>query len=152
MWGGAFNTNSVPRVKVVCAHKLREGLLTRTVFLGLSELEVVCAHKLRDMGKGTIMIKYNSRLSVLTLKRHTACYDRMLDIYGLKQAQVLSLVLEVCGFVVFKLWFIHILLIAQLPQNIALQLKQTGVNVLVTGNVEDCPKFYLVLDSLICGS
>ncbi|KAG6813525.1 hypothetical protein H0H92_010230 [Tricholoma furcatifolium] len=103
---------------------------------------VTCARKLRNMGKRTIMINYNPE-TVSTdfdeadrLYFEELGYERVMDIYELEQAQ--GVVVSVGG---------------QLPQNIALRLKQTGVNVLGTDpqqidNAEDRHKFSSVLDSI----
>ncbi|KAF9073581.1 carbamoyl-phosphate synthase [Rhodocollybia butyracea] len=103
---------------------------------------VTCARKLRDMGKRTVMINYNPE-TVSTdfdeadrLYFEELGYERVMDIYELEQAQ--GVIVSVGG---------------QLPQNIALRLKQTGVNVLGTDpeqidNAEDRHKFSSVLDSI----
>ncbi|KAJ3919741.1 carbamoyl-phosphate synthase [Lentinula edodes] len=103
---------------------------------------VTCARKLRDMGKRTIMINYNPE-TVSTdfdeadrLYFEELGYERVMDIYELEQAQ--GVIVSVGG---------------QLPQNIALRLKKTGVNVLGTDpeqidNAEDRHKFSSVLDSI----
>ncbi|KAF5380554.1 hypothetical protein D9615_004705 [Tricholomella constricta] len=103
---------------------------------------VTCARKLRDMGKRTIMINYNPE-TVSTdfdeadrLYFEELGYERVMDIYELEQAQ--GVIISVGG---------------QLPQNIALRLKQTGVNVLGTDpeqidTAEDRHKFSSVLDSV----
>ncbi|KAE9408742.1 carbamoyl-phosphate synthase [Gymnopus androsaceus JB14] len=103
---------------------------------------VTCARKLRDMGKRTVMINYNPE-TVSTdfdeadrLYFEELGYERVMDIYELEQAQ--GVIVSVGG---------------QLPQNIALRLKQNGVNVLGTDpeqidNAEDRHKFSSVLDSI----
>ncbi|KAJ3715934.1 carbamoyl-phosphate synthase [Lentinula guzmanii] len=103
---------------------------------------VTCARKLRDMGKRTVMINYNPE-TVSTdfdeadrLYFEELGYERVMDIYELEQAQ--GVIVSVGG---------------QLPQNIALRLKNTGVNVLGTDpeqidNAEDRHKFSSVLDSI----
>ncbi|SJK97857.1 probable Carbamoyl-phosphate synthase arginine-specific large chain [Armillaria ostoyae] len=103
---------------------------------------VTCARKLRDMGKKTVMINYNPE-TVSTdfdeadrLYFEELGYERVMDIYELEHAQ--GVVVSVGG---------------QLPQNIALRLKQNGVNVLGTDpeqidNAEDRHKFSSVLDSI----
>ncbi|KAJ3986233.1 hypothetical protein F5890DRAFT_1564321 [Lentinula detonsa] len=103
---------------------------------------VTCARKLRDMGKRTVMINYNPE-TVSTdfdeadrLYFEELGYERVMDIYELEQAQ--GVIVSVGG---------------QLPQNIALRLKKTGVNVLGTDpeqidNAEDRHKFSSVLDSI----
>lgn len=103
---------------------------------------VTCARKLRKMGKKTVMINYNPE-TVSTdfdeadrLYFEELSYERVLDIYELEQAQ--GVIVSVGG---------------QLPQNIALRLKQTGVTVLGTDPVqidtaEDRHKFSSVLDTI----
>ncbi|KAG2153293.1 hypothetical protein DEU56DRAFT_774241 [Suillus clintonianus] len=103
---------------------------------------VTCARKLRDMGKRTIMINYNPE-TVSTdfdeadrLYFEELGYERVMDIYELEQAQ--GVIVSVGG---------------QLPQNIALRLKQDGVKVLGTDpqmidTAEDRHKFSSVLDSI----
>lgn len=103
---------------------------------------VTCARKLRDMGKKIVMINYNPE-TVSTdfdeadrLYFEELGYERVMDIYELEHAQ--GVVVSVGG---------------QLPQNIALRLKQNGVNVLGTDpeqidNAEDRHKFSSVLDSI----
>ncbi|KAF5316937.1 hypothetical protein D9611_003993 [Ephemerocybe angulata] len=103
---------------------------------------VTCARKLRNMGKKTVMINYNPE-TVSTdfdeadrLYFEELGYERVMDIYELEQAA--GVVVSVGG---------------QLPQNIALRLKDTGVNVLGTSpdqidNAEDRHKFSSILDSI----
>ncbi|KAG0702882.1 hypothetical protein DFH29DRAFT_1044719, partial [Suillus ampliporus] len=103
---------------------------------------VTCARKLRGMGKRTIMINYNPE-TVSTdfdeadrLYFEELGYERVMDIYELEQSQ--GVVVSVGG---------------QLPQNIALRLKQNGVKVLGTDpekidTAEDRHKFSSVLDSI----
>ncbi|KAH6913948.1 carbamoyl-phosphate synthase subunit arginine-specific large [Coprinopsis sp. MPI-PUGE-AT-0042] len=103
---------------------------------------VTCARKLRDMGNRTIMINYNPE-TVSTdfdeadrLYFEELGYERVMDIYELEQSQ--GVVVSVGG---------------QLPQNIALRLKNSGVNVLGTDpaqidKAEDRHKFSSVLDSI----
>ncbi|KIY68089.1 carbamoyl-phosphate synthase [Cylindrobasidium torrendii FP15055 ss-10] len=103
---------------------------------------VTCARKLRDMGKRTIMINYNPE-TVSTdfdeadrLYFEELGYERVMDIYELENSQ--GVVVSVGG---------------QLPQNIALRLKENGVNVLGTDpkqidNAEDRHKFSGILDSI----
>ncbi|THU85715.1 carbamoyl-phosphate synthase [Dendrothele bispora CBS 962.96] len=103
---------------------------------------VTCARKLRDMGNRTIMINYNPE-TVSTdfdeadrLYFEELGYERVMDIYELEQAQ--GVIVSVGG---------------QLPQNIALRLKQNDVKVLGTDpeqidNAEDRHKFSSVLDSI----
>ncbi|KAF8633307.1 hypothetical protein AX17_004481 [Amanita inopinata Kibby_2008] len=103
---------------------------------------VTCARKLRDMGNKTVMINYNPE-TVSTdfdeadrLYFEELGYERVMDIYELENAQ--GVVVSVGG---------------QLPQNIALRLKQNGVNVLGTDpeqidSAEDRHKFSSVLDKI----
>ncbi|KAF8161268.1 carbamoyl-phosphate synthase [Crassisporium funariophilum] len=103
---------------------------------------VTCARKLRSMGKRTIMINYNPE-TVSTdfdeadrLYFEELGYERVMDIYELEQAQ--GVIVSVGG---------------QLPQNIALRLKHSGVNVLGTDpeqidTAEDRHKFSSVLDRI----
>jgi carbamoyl-phosphate synthase large subunit len=103
---------------------------------------VTCARRLRDMGNKTIMINYNPE-TVSTdfdeadrLYFEELGYERVMDIYELENAQ--GVVVSVGG---------------QLPQNIALRLKNSGVNVLGTDplqidNAEDRHKFSSILDSI----
>ncbi|KAH7927461.1 carbamoyl-phosphate synthase [Leucogyrophana mollusca] len=103
---------------------------------------VTCARKLRDMGKRTIMINYNPE-TVSTdfdeadrLYFEELGYERVMDIYELEQSQ--GVIVSVGG---------------QLPQNIALRLKENGVKVLGTDpekidTAEDRHKFSSVLDSI----
>ncbi|KAF9819531.1 hypothetical protein IEO21_01995 [Rhodonia placenta] len=103
---------------------------------------VTCARKLREMGKRTIMINYNPE-TVSTdfdeadrLYFEELGYERVMDIYELEQAN--GVIVSVGG---------------QLPQNIALRLKQNQVNVLGTDpekidSAEDRHKFSSILDSI----
>ncbi|KAF9012496.1 carbamoyl-phosphate synthase subunit arginine-specific large [Cyathus striatus] len=103
---------------------------------------VTCARRLRDMGNKTIMINYNPE-TVSTdfdeadrLYFEELGYERVMDIYELESAQ--GVVVSVGG---------------QLPQNIALRLKNSDVNVLGTDpmqidNAEDRHKFSSILDSI----
>ncbi|OCH89863.1 carbamoyl-phosphate synthase [Obba rivulosa] len=103
---------------------------------------VTCARKLREMGKRTIMINYNPE-TVSTdfdeadrLYFEELGYERVMDIYELEQAQ--GVIVSVGG---------------QLPQNIALRLKQNNVTVLGTDpekidSAEDRHKFSSILDSV----
>ncbi|ESK93651.1 carbamoyl-phosphate synthase arginine-specific large chain [Moniliophthora roreri MCA 2997] len=103
---------------------------------------VTCARKLRDMGKRTIMVNYNPETVSTDFDEADRLYfeelgfERVMDIYELEQAQ--GAIVSVGG---------------QLPQNIALRLKNSGVNVLGTDpeqidNAEDRHKFSSVLDSI----
>ncbi|KAI0343726.1 carbamoyl-phosphate synthase [Trametopsis cervina] len=103
---------------------------------------VTCARKLREMGQRTIMINYNPE-TVSTdfdeadrLYFEELGYERVMDIYELEQSQ--GVIVSVGG---------------QLPQNIALRLKNSGVSVLGTDpekidNAEDRHKFSSILDSI----
>ena len=120
---------------------------------------VTCARKLRDMGKRTIMINYNPE-TVSTdfdeadrLYFEELGYERVMDIYELEQSQ--GVIVSVGGeFSIsnkYSGYLCHEL--GQLPQNIALRLKQNGVKVLGTDpekidTAEDRHKFSSVLDSI----
>ncbi|KAH9834007.1 carbamoyl-phosphate synthase [Rhodofomes roseus] len=103
---------------------------------------VTCARKLREMGNRTIMVNYNPE-TVSTdfdeadrLYFEELGYERVMDIYELEQAH--GVIVSVGG---------------QLPQNIALRLKQNQVNVLGTDpekidSAEDRHKFSSILDSI----
>lgn len=120
---------------------------------------VTCARKLRDMGKKTVMINYNPE-TVSTdfdeadrLYFEELGYERVMDIYELEQAQ--GVVVSVGGAPVPTYIFFNSSYICsgQLPQNIALRLKETGVNVLGTDpaqidTAEDRHKFSSVLDKI----
>ncbi|KAJ7928453.1 carbamoyl-phosphate synthase [Mycena leptocephala] len=103
---------------------------------------VTCARKLRDMGKRTIMINYNPETVSTDFDEADRLYfeelgfERVMDIYELEQSQ--GVIVSVGG---------------QLPQNIALRLKNSGVKVLGTDpeqidTAEDRHKFSSVLDSI----
>ncbi|KAF7969507.1 hypothetical protein HWV62_27212 [Athelia sp. TMB] len=103
---------------------------------------VTCARKLRDMGKRTIMINYNPETVSTDYDEADRMYfeelgfERVMDIYELEHAQ--GVIVSVGG---------------QLPQNIALRLKENDVNVLGTDpkqidTAEDRHKFSAVLDSI----
>lgn len=103
---------------------------------------VTCARKLREMGNKTIMINYNPETVSTDFDEADRLYfeelgfERVMDIYELEQAS--GVIVSVGG---------------QLPQNIALRLKHTGVNVLGTDpeqidRAEDRHKFSSVLDSI----
>ncbi|KAH8115301.1 carbamoyl-phosphate synthase [Phellopilus nigrolimitatus] len=103
---------------------------------------VTCARKLRDMGKRTIMINYNPETVSTDFDEADRLYfeelgwERVMDIYELEQAS--GVVVSVGG---------------QLPQNIALRLKQSGVTVLGTDpeqidTAEDRHKFSSILDKV----
>ena len=100
------------------------------------------ARKLRDMDKRTIMINYNPETVSTDFDEADRLYfeelgwERVMDIYELEQAS--GVVVSVGG---------------QLPQNIALRLKQSGVNVLGTATAmidtaEDRHKFSSILDKV----
>ncbi|RPD57799.1 carbamoyl-phosphate synthase [Lentinus tigrinus ALCF2SS1-7] len=103
---------------------------------------VTCARKLREMGKRTIMVNYNPETVSTDFDEADRLYfeelgfERVMDIYELEQAH--GVIVSVGG---------------QLPQNIALRLKHTGVNVLGTDpekidSAEDRHKFSSILDSV----
>ncbi|CAG7854808.1 Carbamoyl-phosphate synthase arginine-specific large chain; AltName: Full=Arginine-specific carbamoyl-phosphate synthetase, ammonia chain [Serendipita indica DSM 11827] len=103
---------------------------------------VTCARQLRDMGKKTVMVNYNPETVSTDFDEADRLYfeelgwERVMDIYELEQAE--GVIVSVGG---------------QLPQNIALRLKQTGVNVLGTDpeqidRAEDRHKFSAILDSV----
>ena len=103
---------------------------------------VTCSRAIRKMGKNTIMINYNPETVSTDFDEADRLYfeelgfERVMDIYELEQAE--GVVVSVGG---------------QLPQNIALRLKDTGVNVLGTDpkqidNAEDRHKFSSILDSV----
>lgn len=103
---------------------------------------VTCSRALRDMGKRTIMINYNPETVSTDFDEADRLYfeelgwERVMDIYELEGAE--GVVVSVGG---------------QLPQNIALRLKESGVNVLGTDphkidSAEDRHKFSSILDSI----
>ncbi|KIO34014.1 hypothetical protein M407DRAFT_240864 [Tulasnella calospora MUT 4182] len=103
---------------------------------------VTCARKLRDMGHKTIMVNYNPETVSTDYDEADRMYfeelgwERVMDIYELEQSK--GVIVSVGG---------------QLPQNIALRLKKSGVNVLGTDPedidmAEDRHKFSKVLDSI----
>ncbi|KAN0081253.1 hypothetical protein V8E55_008877 [Tylopilus felleus] len=114
---------------------------------------VTCARKLREMGDTvnedgktvggkTIMVNYNPETVSTDFDEADRLYfeelgwERVMDIYELEGAK--GVIVSVGG---------------QLPQNIALRLKESGVNVLGTDpsqidNAEDRHKFSSVLDSI----
>ncbi|KAK8866132.1 carbamoyl-phosphate synthase arginine-specific large chain [Kwoniella newhampshirensis] len=103
---------------------------------------VTCSRAIRTMGKKTIMINYNPETVSTDFDEADRLYfeelswERVMDIYELEGAE--GVVVSVGG---------------QLPQNIALRLKHTGVNVLGTDpeqidNAEDRHKFSSILDSV----
>ncbi|KAJ1021753.1 hypothetical protein NDA13_005367 [Ustilago tritici] len=103
---------------------------------------VTCARKVRGMGHKTIMINYNPETVSTDFDEADRLYfeelgfERVMDIYELEGAK--GVVVSVGG---------------QLPQNIALRLKETGVNVLGTDplmidSAEDRHKFSSILDNV----
>ncbi|BGO94662.1 hypothetical protein NBRC10512_004908 [Rhodotorula toruloides] len=101
---------------------------------------VSCVRKVREMGKKTVMINYNPETVSTDFDEADRLYfeelgwERVMDIYELEGSE--GVVVSVGG---------------QLPQNIALRLKQTGINVLGTDpesidNAEDRHKFSAILD------
>lgn len=103
---------------------------------------VTCARKVRSMGHKTIMINYNPETVSTDFDEADRLYfeelgfERVMDIYELEGAT--GVVVSVGG---------------QLPQNIALRLKETGVNVLGTDplmidSAEDRHKFSQILDDI----
>ncbi len=103
---------------------------------------VTCARRVRSMGKKTIMINYNPETVSTDFDEADRLYfeelgwERVMDIYELEQAS--GVVVSVGG---------------QLPQNIALRLKDSGVNVLGTDpamidSAEDRHKFSSILDRI----
>ncbi|TIA91274.1 hypothetical protein E3P99_01156 [Wallemia hederae] len=103
---------------------------------------VTCARAVRGMDKKTIMINYNPETVSTDFDEADRLYfeelgwERVMDIYELEKAE--GVIISVGG---------------QLPQNIALRLKQSGVNVLGTAPedidmAEDRHKFSSVLDSI----
>ncbi|KDQ20052.1 hypothetical protein BOTBODRAFT_27473 [Botryobasidium botryosum FD-172 SS1] len=103
---------------------------------------VTCARKLRSMGRRMVMINYNPETVSTDFDEADRLYfeelgwERVMDIYELEQAS--GVIVSVGG---------------QLPQNIALRLKHSGVNVLGTDpemidTAEDRHKFSSVLDSI----
>jgi carbamoyl-phosphate synthase large subunit len=121
---------------------------------------VTCARKLRDMGKRTIMINYNPETVSTDFDEADRLYfeelgfERVMDIYELEHSQgvIVSVGGRSCHFRTYRRLIIPIC-IGQLPQNIALRLKENGVNVLGTDpekidTAEDRHKFSAVLDSI----
>ena len=102
---------------------------------------VTCSRAIRSLGKKTIMINYNPETVSTDFDEADRLYfeelgfERVMDIYEMEQAE--GVVVSVGG---------------QLPQNIALRLKNSGVNVLGTDpeqidNAEDRHKFSSILDA-----
>ncbi|TDL23038.1 carbamoyl-phosphate synthase [Rickenella mellea] len=103
---------------------------------------VTCARQLRSMGRRTIMVNYNPETVSTDFDEADRLYfeelgwERVMDIYELEQAS--GVIVSVGG---------------QLPQNIALRLKHSGVQVLGTDpekidTAEDRHKFSSVLDKI----
>ncbi|KAF8578509.1 carbamoyl-phosphate synthase [Ramaria rubella] len=103
---------------------------------------VTCARRLADRGRRTIMVNYNPETVSTDYDEADRMYfeelgwERVMDIYELEGAE--GVIVSVGG---------------QLPQNIALRLKHSGVNVLGTDpekidTAEDRHKFSSVLDSV----
>lgn len=103
---------------------------------------VTCARRVRGMGHKTIMINYNPETVSTDFDEADRLYfeelgwERVMDIYELEGSS--GVVVSVGG---------------QLPQNIALRLKESGVNVLGTDPAridmaEDRHKFSQILDSV----
>ncbi|GAA5995115.1 carbamoyl-phosphate synthase (glutamine-hydrolyzing) CPA2 [Rhodotorula paludigena] len=101
---------------------------------------VSCVRKVREMGRKTVMINYNPETVSTDFDEADRLYfeelgwERVMDIYELEGSE--GVVVSVGG---------------QLPQNIALRLKETGVQVLGTDpemidNAEDRHKFSAILD------
>ena len=120
---------------------------------------VTCARKLRDMGNKTVMINYNPETVSTDFDEADRLYfeelgfERVMDIYELEGAS--GVVVSVGGLFIPFLVFpaSHGRVPGQLPQNIALRLKQNGLNVLGTDpemidNAEDRHKFSAILDSI----
>ena len=132
---------------------------------------VTCAHKLREMddtvsedgksvGGKTIMVNYNPETVSTDFDEADRLYfeelgwERVMDIYELEGAK--GVIVSVGGqYFIFssQVRVKHLSLTGQLPQNIALRLKESGVNVLGTDpsqidNAEDRHKFSSVLDSI----
>ncbi|GAA5980761.1 hypothetical protein JCM10908_001769 [Rhodotorula pacifica] len=101
---------------------------------------VSCVRKIREMGHKTVMINYNPETVSTDFDEADRLYfeelgwERVMDIYELEGSE--GVVVSVGG---------------QLPQNIALRLKETGVKVLGTDpemidSAEDRHKFSAILD------
>ena len=119
---------------------------------------VTCARSLRDQGVRTIMVNYNPETVSTDFDEADRLYfeelgwERVMDIFELEGAH--GVVVSVGG----RLYFFSRRCVAddgtgQLPQNIALRLKETGVKVLGTDPekidmAEDRHKFSSVLDEI----
>ncbi|KAM0748799.1 spermidine synthase [Meredithblackwellia eburnea MCA 4105] len=102
---------------------------------------VTCARSVRGLGKKTVMINYNPETVSTDFDEADRLYfeelgwERVMDIYELEKSE--GVIVSVGG---------------QLPQNIALRLKQSGLNVLGTDpekidSAEDRHKFSAILDA-----
>lgn len=120
---------------------------------------VTCARSLRDMGKKTIMVNYNPETVSTDFDEADRLYfeelgwERVMDIYELEGSS--GVVVSVGGEHLNRPCRLPYLnkRAGQLPQNIALRLKKSGVNVLGTDpekidTAEDRHKFSSVLDSV----
>ena len=121
---------------------------------------VTCARKVREMGKKTVMINYNPETVSTDFDEADRLYfeelgwERVMDIYELEASE--GVVVSVGGELLSRACEKSGELTVgrrpgQLPQNIALRLKESGVNVLGTDpdmidNAEDRHKFSAILD------
>lgn len=124
---------------------------------------VTCARSVRGMGRKTVMINYNPETVSTDFDEADRLYfeelgwERVMDIYELEQSE--GVIVSVGGAFLLFLFFVRppFLILSfprpgQLPQNIALRLKESGVNVLGTDpdmidNAEDRHKFSAILDA-----
>lgn len=122
---------------------------------------VTCTRKLRDMGKKTVMVNYNPETVSTDFDEADRLYfeelgfERVMDIYELEGAS--GVVVSVGGWSIPVFFYFlcasQCYIPGQLPQNIALRLKQSGLNVLGTDpemidNAEDRHKFSAILDNI----
>lgn len=120
---------------------------------------VTCARKLRDMGRKTVMVNYNPETVSTDFDEADRLYfeelgwERVMDIYELENAE--GVIVSMGGECHHRCALLSLMPLpsGQLPQNIALRLKQTGVNVLGTDpeqidRAEDRHKFSEILDSV----
>jgi carbamoyl-phosphate synthase large subunit len=119
---------------------------------------VTCARSLRESGRRTIMINYNPETVSTDYDEADRMYfeelgfERVMDIYELEKAQ--GVIVSVGGKASRVLWDRNPHASpGQLPQNIALRLKESGINVLGTDPskidmAEDRHKFSGVLDTI----
>lgn len=120
---------------------------------------VTCARRLADRGHRTIMVNYNPETVSTDYDEADRMYfeelgwERVMDIYELEGAS--GIVVSVGGRHTAPLFIAHNnpYYTGQLPQNIALRLKQSGINVLGTDPekidmAEDRHKFSSILDSI----